>query len=287
MSVSVSVEASIPDSPPASLRFRRRISVIESARELWQAREFIRALFERQLRARYKQAFLGFAWAIIPPLVFMVVLSIFVQHAVKIPTGGVPYPLFSYVALVPWTFFSSAVSGGATSIVTSLDLMNKMYVPREVFPISTILSNSVDALISLVGLGILFAVYSTAPKPTSVWIPLLVVIQMMLTLGITFILASLVVYLRDLRYALSLIIQVGLFATPILYGIDRVPASLRLPFSILNPLAPVIDGYRRVMVLGQDPAWGLLLPAAAMSFMYMVLGFRVFKRLETGFSDIA
>jgi ABC-type polysaccharide/polyol phosphate export permease len=283
----MSVSASIPDSPPADLRFRRSISVVESARELWRAREFVRALLERQLRARYKQAFLGFAWAIIPPLIFMIVLTAFIQHAVKIPTGGIPYPLFSYVALVPWTFFSSAVSGGANSIVTSLDVMNKMYVPREVFPISTILSNGVDALISLVGLGILFVVYSFAPKPTSVWVPLLFVIQMMFTLGIVFILSSLVVYLRDLRYAMSLIIQVGFFATPILYGIDRVPASLRLAYCLINPLAPVIDGYRRVVILGQDPAWGLLLPAVAMSAAYLVLGFRLFKRLETGFSDIA
>jgi ABC-type polysaccharide/polyol phosphate export permease len=283
----MSVSASIPDSPPAELRFRRRVSVVESARELWRAREFVRALFERQLRARYKQAFLGFAWAIIPPLIFMVVLAIFVQHAVKIPTGGVPYPLFSYVALVPWTFFSSAVSGGASSIVTSLDVMNKMYVPREVFPISTILSTGVDALISLVGLGILFVVYSFAPKPTSVWVPLLLVIQLALTLGIVFILSSLVVYFRDLRYAMSIFIQLGLFATPILYGMDRIPSSLQLVYCLLNPLAPVIDGYRRVVVYGQDPAWGLLLPAAAVSFTYLVLGFRLFKRLETGFSDIA
>jgi ABC-type polysaccharide/polyol phosphate export permease len=165
--------------------------------------------------------------------------------------------------------------------------MNKMYVPREVFPISTILSNGVDALISLVGLGILFVVYSFAPKPTSVWVPLLVVIQLMFTLGIVFILSSLVVYLRDLRYAMVLILQVGFFATPILYGMDRVPASFRLAYCLINPLAPVIDGYRRVVILGQDPTWGLLLPAAAMSAAYLVLGFRLFKRLETGFSDIA
>jgi len=281
------VSSSIPDAPPAELRFRRRISVVESARELWRAREFVRALFERQLRARYKQAFLGFAWAIIPPLIFMVVLTTFVQHAVNIPTGGIPYPLFSYVALVPWTFFSSAVSGGANSIVTSLDVMNKMYVPREVFPISTVLSTGVDALISLLGLGILFGVYSFAPKPTSVWVPLLFLIQLALTLGIVFIMSSLVVYFRDLRYAMSVILQLGLFATPILYGIDRVPQSLRLVYSLINPLAPVIDGYRRVVILGQDPAWGLLLPSAVVSFAVLVLGFRLFKRLETGFSDIA
>src|SRR5438128_12692669 len=101
----MSVVETLPDAPPPELRFRRRISVVASLKELWRSREFVRALFERQLRARYKQAFLGFAWAIIPPLVFMVVLSLFVGKAVKIPTAGLPYPLFSYVALVPWTFF--------------------------------------------------------------------------------------------------------------------------------------------------------------------------------------
>src|SRR5437870_10539618 len=105
----------IPEAPPPEIRYRRRVSVVASVRELWRSREFVRALFERQLRARYKQAFLGFAWAVIPPLVFMVVLSLFVQQATKIKTGGVPYPLFSYVALVPWTFFSSAVMSGGLS----------------------------------------------------------------------------------------------------------------------------------------------------------------------------
>src|ERR687888_1578912 len=103
----MSANAGISDLPPSELRFRRRISLIEAVREFWQAREFVRALFERQLRSRYKQTFLGFAWAIIPPFIFMVVLSVFVQQVVKIPTGGIPYPLFAYVAIVPWAFFSS------------------------------------------------------------------------------------------------------------------------------------------------------------------------------------
>jgi ABC-2 type transport system permease protein/lipopolysaccharide transport system permease protein len=145
----------------------------------------------------------------------------------------------------------------------------------------------VDALISLVGLGILFVVYSFAPKPTSVWVPLLFAVQMTLTLGIVFIMSALVVYLRDLRYAMSLIIQIGLFATPILYGMDQVPPHLRLIYCLVNPLAPVIDGYRRVVIFGLNPEWSLLLPAAAMSVTYLVVGFRIFKRLETGFSDIA
>jgi ABC-2 type transport system permease protein/lipopolysaccharide transport system permease protein len=277
----------IPDAPPPEIRYRRRISIIESVRELWHARDFMWALFERSLRARYKQAFLGFAWAIIPPLIFMVVLTVLVQHAVKIPTGGVPYPLFSYVALVPWTFFSSAVSAGAVSILTSLDVLNKMYVPREAFPISTIMSNSVDALISLVGLAILFVIYEFAPKATSVWVPFLVAVQLAFTLGVVLILSSVVVYVRDLRYALPVIVQVGFFATPVLYGMDRIPESLQLAYSLINPLAPVIDGYRQAVVLGQQPNWALVVPAAAMSLIYLAGGFRLFKRLETGFSDIA
>ena len=283
----MSVVETLPDAPPPELRFRRRISVVASLKELWRSREFVRALFQRQLRARYKQAFLGFAWAIIPPLVFMVVLSLFVGKAVKIPTAGLPYPLFSYVALVPWTFFAAAVSGGAISIVTSLDILNKMYVPREVFPISMILSTSFDALISLVGLGILFGVYSSAPKVTSVWVPVLVLVQLVFTVAVVLIVSSVVVYLRDLRHAVPLITQIGLFATPVLYGMDRVPSSWHLAYSVLNPLAPVIDGYRRTVLLGQPPEWRLLLPAAAMSIGLLIVGFRTFKRLEVGFADIA
>lgn len=276
----------IPAAPPADLRFRRRVRLAVTLKDLWRARELVRALAERQLRARYKQAVLGFAWALIPPLVLMVVLSVFVQRVVDIPTGGVPYPLFSYVALVPWTFFATSVTAASGSILSSMELINKIYAPREVFPLASIVTSGVDALVGLLALVILFLVYTFAPQPTSIWVPVLALVQLAFTVGICLTMSALVVYLRDLRHAVPVIVQLGLFATPIAYGMDQIPQSLRLPYSALNPLAPVIDGYRRTVLLGEPPQFALLLAGAVTSFVLLAVGFVVFKRLEAGFADV-
>jgi ABC-type polysaccharide/polyol phosphate export permease len=282
----MSVVTDVPSGPPPELRFHRRVRLVPTLRELWGARELVRALAERQLRARYKQALLGFAWALIPPLVFMVVLSVFVQRVVDVPTQGIPYPLFTYVALVPWTFFASAVASASVSILGSIDLINKVYSPREAFPLASILTAGVDALIGLGALVVLFAVYTFLPKATTVWVPVLVIVQLAFTVGISLLMSVLVVYLRDLRHALPIIIQLGLFATPIAYGMSQIPASLRMAYSALNPLGPVIDGYRRTILLGQPPEWPLLAVGAATSFALLIAAFLVFKRLETGLADV-
>ena len=276
----------IPAAPPAHLRFRRRVKIVATLRDLWRARELVRALAERQLRARYKQAILGFAWALIPPVVLMVVLSIFVQRVVDIPTGGVPYPLFSYVALVPWTFFATSVAAASGSILTSMELINKIYAPREVFPLASILTSGVDALVGLLALVFLFLVYTFVPEPTSIWVPVLAIVQLAFTVGICLTLSALVVFLRDLRHAVPVIVQLGLFATPIAYGMDQIPKSLRLPYSAINPLAPVIDGYRRTVLFGEPPQFELLLAGAVTSFVLLAAGFLIFKRLEAGFADV-
>jgi ABC-type polysaccharide/polyol phosphate export permease len=284
--VFMSVESSIPAAPPPELRFRRRIRPGEVIRELWQAREFVRALVERQLRGRYKNTFLGFAWALIPTFVTMVVLTLLVQRVVTIDTGGIPYPLFSYVALLPWNFFSTSVNVGTVSLLGATDLLHKVYCPREAFPVASVITAALDSAISLFALGILFGIFTFVPKPTLVWVPLLLAVQVAFTLGVTLLLSSMVMYLRDLRNALPLIIQLGLFATPIIYGMDSIPRDLRLIYSALNPLGPIIDGYRRTVLLGQAPAWDLMLPATLTAIFLLGVGFVLFKRLETGFTDV-
>jgi ABC-type polysaccharide/polyol phosphate export permease len=279
-------EKTIPDAPPPELRFRRRIRPGEAIRELWNAREFVRALVERQLRGRYKQAVLGFAWALIPTFVTMVVLTLLVQRVVTIDTGGIPYPLFSYVALLPWNFFSTSVSVGTTSLLGAKDLLQKVYAPREAFPVASIITAAVDSAIALVALGFLFGVFKFVPKATVVWVPLLFVVQLAFTLGLALIMSSLVMYMRDLRHALPLIIQLGLFATPIIYSMESIPKNLRFAYSALNPLGPIVDGYRRAVLYGQAPAWDLLLPATITAGIVLGVGFVVFKRLETGFTDV-
>ena len=276
-----------PEGPPPELRFRRRVGLRSALRDLWRARELVRSLTERQLRARYKQASLGVAWAVITPLVYMVVFTLFFNRVADVDTGDAPYALFSYIALLPWTFFSTAVSQAALSLVTNMSLLNKVSCPREVFPLSSVAGAGVDTAIATLVLGVLFVVTGYAPRATSVWVPLLVLVGVVFTTAVSLVLGVLTVYLRDLRHVLPIFLQVGLFATPVAYGIEVVPANLRGVYSALNPIAPVIDGLRRSVLEGKPPRAGLVAIGAASSAVQLILGYRLFKRLETGIADVA
>ncbi|MGH2404231.1 MAG: ABC transporter permease [bacterium] len=276
-----------PLAPPPELRFRRHIRLGVAMRDLWQARELVRTLVERDFRAQYKQTILGFAWAVIPPVTFMVLFSLFFRRVADVNTEGVPYSLFTYVGLLPWTFFSGSVSRGGLSLLANTALLNRMYCPREIFPIAGMISAGIDTLVALPVLGILFLLTGFAPKPTVVFVPLLFVIQLLFTLGVTLAASSIVVYFRDLRHALPLILQFGIFATPVAYSVDVIPKSLRALYAVLNPLAPVIDGYRQVVLLGRAPAWDTLLPGAAAAGGVMLAAYLLFKHLETGLADVA
>jgi len=275
------------DGPPRELLFNRKIRLATTLRELWRSRELVRTLAEREIRVRYKQAILGFSWAIITPVVLMIVFTVFLRRVADVDTGGAPYALFSYLGLLPWTFFSSSVNQGGQTLVTSSNLLNKVYCPREVFPLSSVIVATVDTTISSGILAVLFAIYTYAPKATTIWVPVLLLIQFAFTVGITLLIAGSLVYLRDLRQALPIFLQLGLFATPVAWGIDVVPAQWRTLYSVLNPLAPVIDGYRRSVLFGQAPQLDLLAPAALSTIVVLLGGYALFKRLETGFADAA
>jgi ABC-2 type transport system permease protein/lipopolysaccharide transport system permease protein len=273
--------------PPPDSLFRLKVRVVPAIREVWQRRELVRTLAERDLRVRYKQAFLGIAWSILTPLALMVVFTVFFQRVAKVDTGGAPYALFAYLGLLPWTFFSTSVSQGGQSLVVNNQLVNKVYCPREVFPLASLAVAAVDTILATLVLGLLFAITGFMPKPTSVWVPVLLTVQVAFTFGITLVMSAVLVFLRDLRHVLPIILQLGLFATPVAYGIDVVAPSLQVWYSALNPLAPVIDGYRRTILLGLPPDWQLLGPAALTSALLLGVGYVLFKRLEPGFADYA
>jgi ABC-type polysaccharide/polyol phosphate export permease len=281
------MSASVADAPPNELRFRRRIGPLAAARAVWRARELVRTLAERELRARYKQAMLGLAWALITPLALMLVFTLFFNRVAQVETGGAPYPLFSYLGLLPWTFFSTSVSQGGQSLIQNIPLLNKVYFPREVFPTASVAVAGMDSAVALLALGGLFAFYGFLPRITTLWVPVLLLVQVAFTLGVTLVVSAVVVYLRDLRHALPVLLQIGLFATPVAYGIDFVPGSLRMLYVVLNPLAAVIDGYRRTVLLGLGPDWDLVLPAAISALVVLTLGYLLFKRMEAGFADVA
>jgi ABC-2 type transport system permease protein/lipopolysaccharide transport system permease protein len=273
--------------PPAHLRFRRRVRIVASLRELWLFRELVRSLTEREIRVRYKQTYLGFAWVLITPVALMVVFTMFFRRIADVDTGGAPYVLFSYLGVLPWTFFSSSLSHGGLSLVTNAPLLNKVHCPREVFPVASTIVAAMDSALSACALGVLFVLTGYLPRATSAWVPVLLMVQVAFTVGVTLIVAGVVVYLRDLRHALPLILQLGVFATPVAYGIEAVPESLQVVYATLNPLAAVIDGYRRSVLFGLAPDWSLVGPAAATSVVVLIGAYKVFKRLETGIADAA
>ena len=273
--------------PPPELRFRRKLHPVALFQELWEARALVRTLAEREIRIRYKQAILGFAWAVVTPLVLMLAFTLFFRKAARIDTGPVPYPLFSFIALIPWTFFSTSVAQGGLSLINNVPLLNKVYCPREVFPVASVVVAGIDSVISTMVLGLLFLRYGFAPKPTTGWVLAILPVQVMFTVGITLVVSAVIVYLRDLRHALPLILQMGLFVTPVAFPLDVVPHQFRHLYVALDPLAAVIDGYRRSVLFGRPPSLTLLAIAAASSCVVLAGGYAAFKRLETGIADVA
>jgi ABC-2 type transport system permease protein/lipopolysaccharide transport system permease protein len=279
----------LPDEPRPEIWFRRRVGLVSSLRELWQYRELILTLAERDLRVRYKQAVLGLGWALLTPVLLLGAFNLVFTKVTHNSSGGVPYPLFAAVGLVPWSFFSSAFSRGGTSLTQNIPLLNKLYCPREVFPLSSIALAAADALAATLMLVVMFGIYTYAPHVETLWAPVLLLILVAFSAGVVMLVAGFVVYLRDLQQLLPMIVQFGLFVTPVGYATTsfvKGQTALVL-FSGLNPLAPVIDGLRRTILHGQAPQLGPTLAGALGATLALLIGLAVFKRLEAGIADIA
>lgn len=276
----------VPSAPAPELRFKLRRGLRAAVGELWHKRHLVAILAEREYRVRYKQALLGSAWTILTPVFLMLAFTVFLQRVADIDTGSAPYPLFTYLGLIPWMFFSTSLTQGGNSLVLNVSLLNKVYCPREVFPIGSMVVAGFDSVISTSVLVVLFLVYGYPPSAEAYWLPVLLVVQVMFTLGLTLVFSAAIVYIRDVRHGLPLLLQVGLLATPIAYGLDDVPAGLRPIYVVLNPLAAIIDGYRRTILFGMPPRAGLLALAAGSSTVILLVGYAVFKRLESGIADV-
>ena len=275
------------DGPPPELLYKRPLRLAASLRDLWRSRGLVAVLTEREIRARYKQALLGAGWAALNPFLLMVVFTVFFDRVADVDTNGVPYPLFTYVALVPWTFFSQAVSYGGPLLVTERDLISKVAFPRETLPIAAVGVAGFHAAMSLPALVVLFVVEGTLPEPTSVWVPVLLAVQLVWTIGLVLIISAVLVYLRDIRQALPSLLQLMLFASPVAYGLDAVPDGWLRLYAFINPLVGIIDGYRRTVLYGEAPQADLMLLSTLGALVVGVGGYALFKRLEGGFADVA
>jgi ABC-type polysaccharide/polyol phosphate export permease len=283
----VTAEATTEALPPKEIRFRRQVRIVDVVRDVWASRPMVRALAEREIRAQYKQAFLGVAWAIVNPVILMLVFTLLIRKAASIDTHGVPPAIFAYVALVPWNFFSSSVTTGGLSIINQMALVNKIRCAREVFPLASITTSAVSAVIASSILVVLFIILWFAPKITSFWAVLGIAVQLTFTVAVVLAASAVTVFLRDLRHAIPILMQFGLLATPIFYSIDAIPSEWQIPYVIVNPMAAVITTYRDTILLGEGPPWRLLLPAAASSVLMLYGAMRLFRRLELGFADVA
>jgi ABC-2 type transport system permease protein/lipopolysaccharide transport system permease protein len=280
--------ADIADEPPPESLYLHRVSLGAAARTLWKRKGIIVALAERDVRASYKQTIIGFGWALISPVI-QVILFTLIFNRVKLGfnTGHVPYVLYAYAGILCWSYFSGSLGSGGSSLIPNMSLLQKTHFPRECFPLSQMLEQSLYTTIALIPLGILFVTHGFAPKPQVLWAPVFIAIELVFTSGVVLAMSALVVYVRDLGQVMGLITQIGLFASPVIWPLSKIPAGLRPYYAFVNPIGPVIDNVRRTMLLGHSPEWPLLGIAAISATLYCIAGYSIFKRLEVGFADIS
>jgi len=254
--------------------------------ELWEYRELLYFLAWRDIKVRYKQTVLGATWAIIQPFFTMIVFSLFFGRLAKIPSDGIPYPLFSYAALVPWTFFANGISQSSNSLVGGANLIKKVYFPRLVMPISGVISGVIDFVLAFIVLLGMMLYYNVFPSLNIIWLPLLFLLSFITSLGVGFWFSAMNVQFRDVRYAVPFLTQFWLFATPIAYPSSLLSEPWRTLYGI-NPMVGVVEGFRWAL-LSTDTAPGpIIVVSTLVALVIMISGAYYFRRMEKTFADVA
>jgi lipopolysaccharide transport system permease protein len=254
-------------------------------RALWEYRELLYFLTWRDIKVRYKQTVIGVAWAIIQPFFSMVIFSLFFGRLAGMPSDGVPYPIFSYAALVPWQFFASGLSSSSNSLVGSSNLIKKVYFPRLVIPISAVVSGGIDFLLAFVVLLGMMLFYGIAPTWAVAWLPLLFLLALVTSLGVGLWLTAMNVQFRDVRYVVPFLVRAWMFATPIVYPSSLLDEPWRTLYGV-NPMVGVVEGFRWAL-LGTETAPGpIILVSALVAVVILVSGMYYFRRMEKTFADV-
>jgi len=317
--------STVPAEPPSDSWYHHRVPLVDSVRNLWRHREIIYTLAERDFRAQYKQATLGLMWAVLSPVATLAIFIVVFSRVKSFGSEGLPYPLYAFVGILCWSFFSSAFGNGGQSLLNNKALLAKTQFPRECFPLETMGVSGLNTILSWIPLAILFVVFDRAPRITGLFVPALMLIEVIFAAGITMAVASLVIGMRDLVQVLPIATSLGLFATPVIWPFSKIPdhvhvggghqvitgithkinkhghaisivhshwvggfyINFQMIYGFINPLGPVIDQARWTMLLGNTPEWNLVAVAAAGALLYLYFGYRIFKRLEVNFADIA
>ena len=253
--------------------------------ELWRFREVLWAFAVRQVKVRYKQAVIGIGWSVLQPVAAALLFAIFLGRYASVPSEGVPYLLFALAGLTVWTYFSNAAGSGSESLVANQSLLRKVYFPREVLPLATIGAALIDLAVGVCVLTVAAALYGFWPELTWVALPLPLLVAVVAAAAFAVGLSAVNVYYRDVRHALPFVLQVGLFATPVVYSLSVLPAAWRDWYAVLNPVAGAVDGVRRIVLHDTWPDMAVTLGALAWSTILLLAAYALFKRLERGFAD--
>jgi lipopolysaccharide transport system permease protein len=254
-------------------------------RELWEFRELLYFFAWRDIKVRYKQTVLGALWAIIQPFLTMVIFSLFFGRLAKVPSDGLPYPIFSYAALVPWSFFANAITQASNSLVLNSNMIKKIYFPRLSLPVATVLAGVLDFLLAFLVLLGMMLYYGVVPTINILWLPFFLLLALVTSLGVSLWLAAMNVQFRDVRYMVPFLTQVWLFLTPIAYPSSLLSEPWRTVYGI-NPMAGVVDGFRWAL-LGTDTAPGpMMVVSVVVALILFVSGAFYFRRMEQSFADV-
>jgi lipopolysaccharide transport system permease protein len=254
-------------------------------RELWRYRELVAFLTWRDVKVRYKQTALGALWAVLQPFLTMVVFGLFFGRLAGVPSDGLPYPVFAFAALVPWTAFANSMTFGSNSLVASADLLRKVWFPRLAIPVAAVLGQMLDFVIAFLVLLALMAWYGITPTGNIVWLPALLALALMTALGASFWLSALNVQYRDVRYAVPFLVQLWLFATPIAYPSSLLHEPWRTWYA-LNPMAGVVEGFRWALLGVNTRPGAMALTSAGAAVLLFATGLVYFRRMSRNFADI-
>ncbi len=271
--------------------------MIQTIRNIFSYRELMAALAWKNIALRYKQAYLGIAWAILKPLMLMLIFTL-VKSFVGIDSGNIPYPVLTFAALMPWTLFQEATSDGINSVVGNASLIRKIYFPREIFPFTSVLTKLVELGINFIILAGLMAYYHMVPTAYALWVPVIIAYTILVSLTVSLVGAAMNVYYRDVATALPIALSLLMYASPVIYPLALVKQKLLVHQAAgtwsdflyrvytLNPLAGIIDAFQRALLHGQPPDLTALWPGIVLTAIMLPISYALFKRAESYFADV-
>ena len=276
-----------PEPTTFTIRADGRNSFLSSLTEVIRYREVMRSFASRNIRLKYKQASLGFLWAVIQPLAFVGIFTVFFDRVAHLSVGGgIPYAAFSISVVIPWQFVSNATNQASAALLAESGTVRKVYFPKETAVLGVVMSSMVDLAIGVVLLLIIAPFLGAHFSINLLFVPLLMVAIILPVVAVSLPLAALYVYYRDIRFALPLFIQLWMYASPVVYPLTKVPEHWRLPYALLNPVVGQLYGFFRVVAVGARPDWTLLGASVLSGLVILQFGHAIFRKLQPRFADV-